>query len=263
MLYALLQRAVWYIGIVAELLLLWELGRSRLVRSYPFFTAFLAWQVARVPPTMWAFRFSPGWYPPVYWFLDVISWILIFLVILELYDQALGHYSGFRRLARSLVLWAAVVLTLAVSASVSLEKGLAPGQGTGFLNDWLLLMLRSARMVHAGLLLALVLFLLWFRLKTAYLLYYFIWGWLAHSVLQVALASLSYQTGKQLLAVLSVARPLTFVVILFVWCWAVRQSRFQPHEELAPNLLLRRVDQELLLVRLEGLNAALTRALRQ
>lgn len=259
--YPFLRWAIWLAGAAVLILLLREIVRSRLFRTYPFLSAYVCWQVLRITPSMIAFRYFPKSYGIVFWFFEVLSWGLIFLLILEFYRHALNRYSGLEKFSRVFILWVGAALMTAVCGTVLFAQVVDP-QPTQWLNNWLYLMRRSVRIVHAGLLLSLVLLVTLFRVKTTFLLRYLILGCLVTGTLHVVVSSLRYELGPAVNSLVSFVRTSFDVGMLLVWYWAIRRSRGLQEQEFVPVLELRSEDERRVLTQLDGINAALTRAFK-
>jgi len=249
--YAFFQWGLWVAGAGLQALILWRLVRSRLFRQYPVLTAYFAWKVAGVAPLMFAYRYlSLATYGSLYWFLKVVAWALVFLVILELYDHSLKEYQGLRRMCRFFVSGTSCVIMLSVCGSI-LWGTVVEADPRQWINTWLFLVQRSIRLVHTGMLLALVAFLGWFQIQTSALLRYLTLVWLADGATEVAASALRYYSGPAAYPALAVAGPLCSIVILGGWYWALSRSyapaemRPWPARELTPaqaGALLRRLD---------------------
>lgn len=258
--YAFFQWGLWVAGAGLQALILWRLLRSRLFRQYPFLTAYFIWQVADVAPLMFAYRYlSVRTYSWLWWSLEVVSWALIFLVILELYDHSLREYQGLRRICRLFVSRASLLIMLFVCGSI-VWGSVVEADPRQWINTWLFLVQRSIRLVHTGMLLVLVAFLGWFQIHTSSLLRYLMLGWLADRATGVAGTALRYHFGPAAYPVLAIAMPLCAVVILGGWYWAltrpsaVTERRAWPARELTP------VQADLLMRRLGVIEATLGRA---
>jgi hypothetical protein len=258
--YAFFQWGLWVAGAGLQALILWRLVRSRLFRQYPFLTAYFTWQVIRVGPLMFAYRYlSVRTYSWLWWSLEVVSWALIFLVILELYDHSLREYQGLRRICRLFVSRASLLIMLFVCGSI-VWGSVVEADPRQWINTWLFLMQRSIRLVHTGMLLGLVAFLAWFQIHTSALLRYLTLGWLADRATGVAGTALRYHFGPAAYPVLTIAMPLCAVVILGGWYWALSRS-YAPAEARAwPARELTSVQADLLMRRLELIEATLGRA---
>lgn len=258
--YPFLQWSLWIFGALVQLLVLTELLRSRLHRSFRFFALFLGWQALRVVPSMIAFRYSLSLYYRLFWFFEVADWGLIFLIILELYEYAFDHYAGIRNLFRLSIVWWTGATTLAIAVSIAFA-GMVEAQPYQWVANWLFLMERSIRLAHSALLLFLVAFLACFGVRTAYLLRYLVVGWLVDSVLQSARGALRYQLGPQVLPYLNLVTPISYIAVLLLWFWAIRTNPAHAEEPPAPFAF--RGHPEMVLAGLEGINAALLRTFRR
>jgi hypothetical protein len=257
---ALVQWGVWAAGAGLQALILWRLVRSRLFRQYPFLTAYFAWKIADVAPLVFAYRYlSPATYGWLYWFFKIVTWALLFLIILELYDHSLKEYQGLRRICRFFVSRASCVIMLFVCGSI-LWGSVVEADPRQWINTWLFLMQRSIRLVHTGMLFGLVAFLGWFQVRISPLLRYLILGWLADSTIQVAAAALRYHFGQATFPILTVAMPLSYVVILGGWFWAIARSQEAAEERAWPARELTLAQADSLMRRLELIEATLGRA---
>ncbi|HYP13882.1 MAG TPA: hypothetical protein VEQ63_08150 [Bryobacteraceae bacterium] len=93
----------------AYIALLWRLFRHGLFRTYRLFTVFLCFELFRL---CYSGVLDPSTrvYRNLYFFSQPVTWILLLLVIMELYELTLKHYSG-------LATWGRRVLSVALIAS--------------------------------------------------------------------------------------------------------------------------------------------------
>jgi len=258
--HAFFQWGFWVAGAGLQALILWRLLRSGLFRQYPFLTAYFIWQVADVVPLMFAYRYlSVAAYGWLYWFFRVVSWALVFLVILELYDHSLKEYQGLRRICRLFISRAGLLIMLFVCGSI-LWGSVVDADPRQWLNTWLFLVQRSIRLVHTGMLLALVAFLGWFQIQTSALLRYLMLIWLADGVMQVAASALRYHFGSAARSVLDIGTALCSVVILGGWYWALTRPSAVTERRAWPARELTLAQADLLMRRLQLIEATLGRA---
>jgi hypothetical protein len=258
--HSLLQWGIWLAGAGFQVAILYRLLSSRRFRELPFVTAYFAWQVTRLVPSMLAYTYlAPKRYGDVYWPSEAVSWALVFLVILELYDHALKEYEGLRRVCRAFISRAGLLFMLVVSGSIVIGS-VVEADPRQWINTWLFLMQRSIRLVHTGMLFGLVAFLGWFQIRISPLLRYLMLGWLADGALGVAIFALLYQLGQAVYPALTIANSLCYVAILGGWYWAltrpsaVTESRAWPARDLTP------AQADSLMRRLELIEATLGRA---
>lgn len=262
MTYPFLQWPLIIVGDCLEILVFVELLRSGLFRRFPAFFALIAWQVARIAPSLITYRKSWAAYSVVYWFFEIGFWLLLFLIILELYEQTLREYPGLSRLARVLILWSGAALLIGTVVSITYFSSRALVSPTTWLNAWMFLVQRSIRFISAGLLATLVVFLAVFRVPVAHFVRYLMFGWLISSASEFVGASLHYELplwGQKFLPLLQSA---AFVGVLGVWLWALRKQSFE-ETELFPRLPVLAGNEQVVLSRLAAMNSTLTKVFRQ
>ena len=257
---AFFQWGLWVAGAGLQALILWRLVRSLLFRQYPFLTAYFAWKIANVAPLMFAYRYlSLATYGWLYWFFKVVTWALVFLVILELYDHSLKEYQGLRRICRLFVSRASLLIMLFVCGSV-LWGSVVEADPRQWINTWLFLMQRSIHVVQTGMLFGLVAFLGWFQIRISPLLRYLILGWLADGALGVAIFALLYQLGQAVYPALTTANSLCYLAILGAWYWALTRPSAVTETRAWPARELTLAQADSLMRRLELIEATLGRA---
>jgi hypothetical protein len=258
--YSFVQWGIWLAGAGLEIAILYRLVSSRLFREFPFATAYFAWKVIWLAPAMLAWAYlSRKSYGDAYWLNQAVSWALVFLVILELYDRSFKDYEGMRRVCRTFVSWAGLLFMLLVCGTI-LVGSVVEDDPRQWINMWLFLMQRSIRLVHAALLFFLAAFVGWFQIRTSSLLRYLTLVWLADGATGVASAALRYHFGLAAYPVLTVAGPICSIVILGGWYWALSRS-YAPAETRAwPARELTSAQADLLMRRLGVIEATLGRA---
>src|SRR5438270_8554361 len=117
---ALLQPAI-ELGIVIVLVV------KKLWRRFPAFTAYAVLHVAKLP-TEFFLRHQHGsaYYTAyffVYWSTEVISAVLTYAIVYELYDQVFRRYEGLSRLGRLLLNWVAAILVLIGAVASAMTSG--------------------------------------------------------------------------------------------------------------------------------------------
>lgn len=251
----------------AYLVLGWGLGatlffacwRVRLFHLLPFFFAYATWQVVQTPVATFIgsrYGFASTKYGLSYWGLATIDWGLVFLLILELYDRSLHVYPGLRRFFRmAIISGAALTMGPVIASLVAAQIIDVPYQ---WVNNWCYLLARSVWLVRGGLLLALIVFLKWFRLPVSRLLRYLMLGWLLICALELALTALRYEFGSRFYGILVHAQPLTYILTDSFLLWTV--WRWGAEEQPQPAFVMVRDDRrQLVLNRLESITSALRR----
>lgn len=252
---------VWFGELALESALLWQLLRTPLFRTYRLFTFLIAFQVVRECSCMAIYGLgSRGAYGTAYWFSEMGFWVLMFLFILELYEESLRHYAGIRKLFEIVVAVAAgIVLGIIAVSAVSRAAVFADPQQ--WLNQSLYAAQRYVRLTHATLLVVLLAFLDIFRIRVSPLLHVLILGWLLSSTTQVVAGAVRSQMGPVADPAIGIVTPLVYSGVIAACLWAVYESGRQK-EFLPVRLRFAPADGERLIRQLEGLNARLAKALR-
>lgn len=251
---------VWFTELALESALLWQLFRTRLFRTYRVFTFLIAFQVVRESTCMVVYLLgSPHTYWIVYWFSETGFWVLMFLFILELYEQSLRHYPGVRRMFEIFVaVGAGAVLCIIIVSAIS--RAIVSSEPQQWVNYSLYIAQRYTRLAHAALLVVLLAFLDVFRLRVSPLLHVLILGWLLSSTVQVVVGAVRSQLGPAADPAIGIVTPLVYSGVIAACLWAVYESSRQK-EFLPVRLRFAPADGERLIRQLEGLNARLAKAL--
>ncbi len=244
-----------YAAVIAgEAAVLFKLWRHRLAAIYPIFTLFLSFQFLR---SVTLIQISPrcdlfGW---IWVATEILTWILCYLVVFEIYSHILEDYPGIRRVTRA-VLSAGLGLCLAAAAAtlwVDITQGVEKYPILGAVN-----------VVRRWTASTLMLFLL---LMLGYLAWYpapLKRNLIVHAVLN-ALYCLSISvgvfyrniTGPELARKLSVA--LGAVTVLILAGWAALLSRSGEERMSSAARLWSRRDHRRVLAQLAAINRALAR----
>ena len=105
-----------FVQIVLYVLLLSKLLRSDLLRKYRYFSLLIGFEAFRLVLLSYVLRPRTDAYAHGYFISAPISWILLALVLLELFQLTLKNHVGVASLGRSAVTWA-----LVASAGISLS----------------------------------------------------------------------------------------------------------------------------------------------
>ena len=155
MLSSVLQYGSWLGTTALQLALVCMMLRRRLHRQFPVFFAYNAYFVLRFAPLFLIYHYAPTWYFAAYWVRSVLSIILGFMVIYEIFRHAFQPYAALSDLGAVLFRW--VVGFLFVVALVMILT--SPQSTTAGLASAVVAMARSVRLMQVGLVLLLFLFL--------------------------------------------------------------------------------------------------------
>jgi len=100
-----LRDALWYGGVILQVMLLARLFRLGLIDRYPVLASYLAFDAAQTALRVYLYHsglrlFGLQGYGLFYFFSQPVLWTLYFLLMLELYSLMLAEFPGFRRLGR-------------------------------------------------------------------------------------------------------------------------------------------------------------------
>jgi hypothetical protein len=155
MLSSVLQYGSWIGTTVLQLALVCWMLRRGLHRSFPAFFTYNAYFVLSFAPLFLVYHFAPQSYFTVYWISSVLSIVLGFMVIYEIFRHAFRPYAALSDLGAVLFRW--VVGFLIVVALVMILT--SPQSPTAGFASAVIAMERSVRLMQVGLVLLLFLFL--------------------------------------------------------------------------------------------------------
>jgi len=95
-----------------------KIAGSRLFRSYRWFTAFLATELAQFGASL-CFKVNTRAYGNVWLVTEPLLWVLHILIVLELYQRVLAGYKGISTLGRWVFMAAVVVAVTVALATLS------------------------------------------------------------------------------------------------------------------------------------------------
>jgi hypothetical protein len=145
---------VWLITPIVQTAILVIMAKKRLFRTFPIFAIYTGFVVLHQITAYVVHRWSDLWYFYAAWIGEIISIVLGFCVIAELFDDLLKHYKSIHTIASYLFRWAIfIAVFLAVLAGVA-----SPGNDVYQFTIGLLTLERSVRIVQF----ALVMFIMGF-----------------------------------------------------------------------------------------------------
>lgn len=142
--------------VVPTLVLAWlgyTMVQRKLRHRYPFFFAFLVFQVALFVVQFSVYHFWPAYYFRTYWPTTALGIFVSFAVVYELFCEVFAPFDGLKDLGGALFRWAAVVLV--VAAVLIAVTTTAPG---ATIQARLVISLeRSIRVMQCGIVLLMIL----------------------------------------------------------------------------------------------------------
>ena len=151
-----LANALWLAGPLTQLALIVLMVRKKLRAEYPLFFALTVFDLLTTVVLYAVYEMTHGGvdYFYAYWTMEAVGVILSFLVIRELFTNAMKPYAALRDLSAMLFLWAGVVLLIGGTV-IAISS---PGNPAEHIMAAILSAERSIRLTQVGLLLFLLLF---------------------------------------------------------------------------------------------------------
>jgi hypothetical protein len=121
------ERTLFYLNIVAELVLLWRLVHAKLYRTYSplfwYWTAQAVGSIALLATPIASRRYAYG-----YWGAQTIYTLMAVFVVQDLYRMALVEHPAVASFARRTVLAAMAIAVLVALSGIGLDFTMLPGQ---------------------------------------------------------------------------------------------------------------------------------------
>jgi len=211
---------LWLISPCLQIGVWFGMRRRGLQRTFPFFYLYTALQVISDFYLLLAARVSYALYFYSYWMVDVVSVVISFTLMNELFQQAFREYSALRDFGRLIFRWAFVVVSSAgiVVAFTSAHLG-----GTQRLSAAVLLADRSARGMLCGLALLLLFGSLYLRISPSSVLFGIALGLAISSLTKVVVETIALAHPEPSVILVRV-NGFAYIVSCCVWLAYVAMS---------------------------------------
>jgi hypothetical protein len=251
------ERALFYLNFIAQLVLLYRLLQSGLYRIY--LSLFLYWLLQTLPSVaLMAIPIHSHRYVYVYWGAQTINVLMAVYVVQDVYRIALIEHPAVASFASRTVLAAMAVAALVALSGITLDSTILAGQSPAI--HRFATFERSMNFIILLLLLIVSALLLWFPIKVRRNIVVYISGFVLFSASRscgLLLANLLPASETRLVSTVLLA--LTFVCLL-IWIAGI-----QPEGELVtatPGYRRNPETMQRLSHQLDSINAALTRFVR-
>jgi hypothetical protein len=245
-----LIRVLWYAEWIAPALLqalvLAVMIRRRLVREFPVFVCYTAFEVALFAAKFSLFRLGDKYYGGYFyasWAGKIAELVLGFAVIHEIFSRVFKAYPALEKLGGLLFKWAAVVLLLLVVVA-SAAAPPTSGSQTVFT---LFLVTRALWIMQCGLLSLLFLFSSYFGLSWRHYIFGIALGFGFYGTAELVLAALRTQFGPSWDTIFTATAPLAYNCAVLIWVsYLLRPEPLKRSISLKPEDGLRDWNHELL-----------------
>ncbi len=215
-----LVRGLFYAGWIApaifQALIVVVMIRRRLVREFPVFASYTAFQVVYFSVRFSLFLFAPdrySWFFYASWLGKATELALGFAVIYEIFSHAFRPYPAIHKLSGLLFKWATgILLFLVVIASAA-----APVSGGSQTVFNFFLLDRALEIMQCGLLLLLFLFSSYFGLSWRHYLFGIALGFGLYGTAELTLAALRTEFGSSLDSAFNLVVPLAYNCSVLIW----------------------------------------------
>jgi hypothetical protein len=235
------------IGVVLELLILYRAFRSRSLREYPFFYAYVGCVLIVDVLSDLVFTFDRPAYQNLYWTTQLLTLVVGYGVILEVTRKGFEIYPGVERVSRSVVLG----VFLAVFSYVGF-KALTANNWSPASSMWELE--RDLRAVQALVLAGVLVLIVYYTIQIGRNLSGIILGYGLYTTFSIISNALRSYQGSRFHQTWLLIQPYTYFACLLIWTVALWSYQPNPVHERGLQL---EVDYESLVGRTRGMLGAM------
>ena len=244
------------IQIVSYSLVLMNLFRSGLWRTYRYFCFYIVFEMLRLPG-MLAIPYRSPLYAKFFYATQPIAWVLFVLVVLELFQLVLRNHAGIATLGRKALTWSLVLSTVVSGATLLIELDERRPESAFLLNFILLDRLVMSSLLV--LLLCLIAFLTYFPVPLVRNIRVHAAIFSAYFAVRTSLLFGVTLFGLETVRILNIVGQSLAIVCLLSWTFLLK-----PSGEIVPVRERPSSEQEArLLAQLEALNETLLRSARK
>jgi hypothetical protein len=220
-----LHYGLFAVGLLLEFVLLWRIQRERMWRRYPFFAIYVCYVACRTVILFLLFHLHEATYAAAYWTSELVALALWFFITWEVFRRAFPHALGIRRMVG--------VVLLIVCLLVLCLAGYARGDKTARVSSVLSDLERYASLFQTIVLLLILSAAQYYRVRLGRN----IWGTAVGFGIFVSFSAANFSAFQLWLFFLpfwQLLRPLSFVIMLAIWTWAL--WRYAPNPPVPEQL---------------------------
>jgi len=209
---------VWVLPVMVQAGLAVVMIRRKLRKDFPLFFSYVIFQLANFCIQFPLYHISYAGYFYVYWTTSIISCLLGFAVMHEVFTHIFRPYESLRELAMVLFRWAAVVLVL-----VATVMGASGSQADmPRLLGTILALERSVRVMQCGMVLFLLLFSSHFGLTSRHHVFGISLGFGVFAAVDLIVATLRATFGQVALTQMALLKPAAYACAIVIWTYYLR-----------------------------------------
>jgi hypothetical protein len=180
------QYIMWLAAPLLQIAILVFMFRRGLHREYPFFLNYTIWQATTSVALLVFYQLSYSMYYFGYWSTTLISSLLAFAVLHEIFKDAFRPFEALRDLGTILFRWAALVVLLVAGMSAVTASNV---HQVDTVTNTILLVQRNVRVMQCGLIFFLLLFSEYLGISRRHILFGIAVGFGCFAAMQVLVAT--------------------------------------------------------------------------
>lgn len=213
-----LTYAFWVLPTIIQIALAVIMVRRQLRRSFPLFFSYLVFQLVAFAVLFPLYHISYAGFFYSYWTTSIVSCLLGFAVMHEVFTHIFRPYDSLRELAMVLFRWAAVVLVL-----VAMVMGASGSQAEmPRVLATILALERSVRVMQCGMVLFLLLFSSHLGLTARHHVFGITLGFGVFAAVDLIVATLRVTFGQVALTQMQLLKPAAYACAILIWTYWLR-----------------------------------------
>ncbi len=207
-----LHYGLFAVGLLLEFVLLWRIQRERMWQCYPFFAIYVSYVACRTVILFLLLHLHEASYVAAYWASELVAVALWFFITWEVFRHAFPPVLGIRRMVGVVLL----IVCLLVFCLTIYVRGDKAARVSSILSD----LERYAGLVQTVVLLLILSAARYYQVRLGRN----IWGMAVGFGIFVSFSAANFSAFQLWLFFLpfwQLLRPLSFVVMLAIWTWAL------------------------------------------
>src|SRR5262249_42935556 len=141
------ERTLWFTPPLLQVAMSVLIVRRRLYREVPWFLAFILFDASQSAISFFIRKRMPLYFY-FYWITELVTLIMGFIIIYEIFSNIVSRYEGIQRVGLTLYRWSAVLLLFFATITIASS----PDLNSAAIFDTIVTLQRGVRLMQAGLL---------------------------------------------------------------------------------------------------------------
>ena len=220
---------IWLVAIAIEVLLLVQATKAKLLRRYKLFVAYLAIVLARDLCLLAVFFIWPKIYANAYWSTEPIGVLVGCGLVWEVYKVSLARYPGTARMARNVLGFLFILASTRIFVKLWNSPTWVAGM-TGYELE------RDLRIVQLALLLGLLVLFACYAIPLGRNIEGITYGYGLFLATHIINLTIRHQLGYSFQRVWEYTQPISYLIVLAIWCVTLRSYVPIPEPETEPQV---------------------------